>query len=58
MLAINQDAPAWSRIARALRQVEPPKHKSDMPIDTERLVWDQEYRDEVRTFLKGDGGKS
>jgi len=55
MLATNHDAPAWSRVGRALRQPEP---KTDLQVDTERLVWDQEYRDEVRSYLKAGKGKT
>lgn len=58
MLATNHDAPAWNRIGRALRQPEPPKTKADLPVDIERLVWDREYRDEVRTYLKAGSGKT
>ena len=58
MLAIYRDAPPWSRNGRALRQPEPAKTGTDIPVDTERLVWDQEYRDEVRTHLKTNGGKA
>jgi len=56
MLAIHRDAPAWRRNGRALRQPETPNNKTDVPVDTERLVWDQEYRDEIRTFLKTNNG--
>ena len=56
MLAMYRDAPAWSHNGRALRQPETPENKSDVPVDTDRLVWDQEYRDEIRTYLKTKGG--
>ena len=56
MLVSYRDTPAWSRNGRALRQPEPPKTKTDVAVDTERLVWDQEYRDEMRTLLKTNNG--
>ncbi len=58
MLAMNRDAPAWSRTGHALRQAEPPTTTTTVPVDTERLVWDQEYRDEIRTCLRTDCSKT
>lgn len=54
MLTTNRDTPAWNRAGSAARQPA----KADIPIDTERLIWDQEYRDEVRTYLKTDYSKT
>ncbi len=57
MFSAQREAPAGSR-----DNLPPLKAAAanglTTPIDTERLVWDQEYRDEIRTRLKTGSGKA
>ncbi len=43
---------AWDRSTRALQQPDPAPASYATDIDLERLVWDQEYRDEVRANMR------
>ncbi len=52
MMAENRDCPCWSRAGRAAPQPEPQPSAAVRRIDLDRLVWDQEYREEVRFYLK------
>ena len=35
---------------------EPPPRSPQAELDLDRLIWDQEYRDEMRSHLKQAGG--
>jgi hypothetical protein len=52
MMAENRDYPRWSRTGRVAPRPEPRPAAAPCGIDLDRLVWDQEYRDEVRLYLK------
>ncbi len=51
-MAENRDCPCWSRAGRAAPRPEPRPSAARRRIDLDRLVWDQEYREEVRLYLK------
>ena len=53
-MAIMELHRAWDRSTRALQQPEPAPASYAADIDLERLVWDQEYRDEVRAYLSNN----
>lgn len=55
MLAVSLETTPWSRPRGAPRAPEPPKAPPAAPIDLDRVVWDKEYRDEVRLHLKAAG---
>jgi len=51
-MAENRDCPCWSRAGRAAPRPEPRPSAAPCGIDLDRLIWDQEYREEVRLYLK------
>lgn len=54
-MALMDAHPTWSDGALALAHPEPPA-ATPGEIDVDRLVWDQEYREEVRHRLKSRAG--
>ena len=51
-MAIMELHRAWDRSTRALHQPDKAPASYAADVDLERLVWDQEYRDEVRARMK------
>ena len=52
MFAANRETPVGSEIRRPPPGPETPRRKLARDIDLDRVVWDQEYREEVRHYLK------
>ncbi len=53
MFAANRETPALEDIAHPARLDVPGYEPSD-DIDLDRVVWDQEYREEVRLHLRSE----
>ncbi len=56
-MAETRDCPCWSRPGRTAPRPEPRPPAAARKIDLDRLVWDQEYREEVRLYLKSTDAK-
>ncbi len=52
MMAATRDTPRWHRGAGTSIQPELPQANPEPQIDLDRLVWDLEYRDEMRRHLE------
>ena len=52
MIAANRETPAPSEIGHPLPGLDLPRHEPCRDIDLDRVVWDQEYREEVRLYLR------
>jgi hypothetical protein len=51
-MAEERDCPCRSRAGPAEDRPESRRAAQPRGIDLDRLVWDQEYRDEVRVYLR------
>ncbi len=54
--AVNTYMLAYRPSSRMQDLPDPLPHIPLAELDLDRLVWDQEYRDEMRFHLKGDSG--
>lgn len=52
MFAANRETPAPSDIGHPPARLEMAGYQPCPDIDLDRVVWDQEYREEVRLYLK------
>ena len=52
MIAANRETPARSDIGHPPPRLEMPRCEPTRDIDLDRVVWDQEYREEVRLYLR------
>ena len=51
MYAANRETPGPSDIGQRPPRLEAPGYEPSRDIDLDRVVWDQEYREEVRLYL-------
>jgi hypothetical protein len=51
MFAANRETPALGDIGQLPPRLETPRCELSRDIDLDRVVWDQEYREEVRLYL-------
>ena len=54
MYAANRETPQRSGIGHPQPWQEAPESDPSRHIDLDRVVWDQEYREEVRLYLKSE----
>ena len=54
MLAANRETPSPSDIGHPPPRLETPGYEPSRDIDLDRVVWDQEYREEVRHYLSSE----
>ena len=52
MLAANRETTSPSDIGHPPPRLETPGYEPSRDIDLDRVVWDQEYREEVRLHLR------
>ncbi len=52
MIAANRETPAPSDIGHPPAPPEIAGYQPSSDIDLDRVVWDQEYREEVRIYLR------
>ncbi len=52
MFAANHEPPAPSDVGHRPARLERAGYQPARDIDLDRVVWDQEYREEVRLYLK------
>ncbi len=52
MIAANRETATPSDIGQPPARLEMPRYQPSGDIDLDRVVWDQEYREEVRIYLR------